>query len=180
MAAKLDAVKYTTCISTLLRRGQREQAQQLLEKMRMDFIQGNQDAQPNYCIYEMVISGWAGSYRKTKENHVVDGNRAECLLAHMWMLHETGIFDNIRPTMDAYSMVILAMKETKRPVKATNLLHQAEHLYKQGKLDSGPSKQTYYNCIKAWNESNCEDRKIKAAGLYDRMQQRCYGKGDNN
>jgi pentatricopeptide repeat protein len=161
-AARPDAIKYTTCISALAKKGQSDQAEALLDQMRADYLRGNEKAQPDSKVYEIVVNSCWGNK--------ADGARAERLLRQMWALHST--HRNIRPTSSTYRSVIVAMKKTNHPDRAEALLDEMDRFYVAGELDEGPSEQLFMTVINAWNNSQHADRKLRASKLYQRMQKR--------
>jgi pentatricopeptide repeat protein len=157
-AARLDVIKYTTCISALAKQGCPDQAEALLNKMRIDFVNGNDKAQPNAQIFEMVMQSWT--------NRV---DRVEHLLRQMWTLHDTQLFDHIRPTGNTYRRVLAAMKH--KPERAEALLWEMDRLYQSGKLNERPNKQVYQTVIHAWTNSNEKTRRVRAYQLQVKMEQ---------
>lgn len=170
-AARPDVIKYTTCICALARKGLPDQAEILLNKMRTDFLNGNDDARPDSKTYDIVISAWTGVCPDR-----VDGARAEYLLQQMWTLHNTDLFKEIRPTSRMYKRTIIALKH--RPERAEHLLFEMHHYHQAGKLSEGPDIQLYQTLIQAWEESNHPDRKKRARHLQAKMQHRLLPRSD--
>jgi len=172
-AACLDVIKYSTCISALAKQGYPENAEALLNQMRLDYLNGNQKARPDTKIFDVVVSAWSGGFGEKS-----DGARAESLLRQMWTLHETSEFSFIRPQAQTYRRIIVAMKRANRPDRAEALLEEMEQLKKAGKLDEGPDQQDYQTVINSWTNSHHDDRNIRASQLEVKMHQkfhkRCY------
>ena len=165
-AAKLDIIKYTTCIGALAREGLAYQAEILLKKMECDHRNGNKDARPDVKNFETVISSWSGFYGS---NHEIDENRAENLLRVMWTLAQQRAFTHIRPGVLAYTRVVEAMARKSHPERSENLLDEMVSLYKIGRLPAGPDLHTYHVVINAWVNSNRNDRLVRAGQLRTRM-----------
>ena len=169
-AACLDAIKYTTCISALARSGQPDKAEDLLSKMCGDFAAGNDKAEPDCKIYEIVVSAWTGYPTAGK----VDAGRADALLQHMWTLHNSGIYQDIRPSAKMYKRVVIAMKKAHRPKRAEELLFEMDSHAKKGSLKEGPGVEMYQTVINAWVDSKESDRKMRASDLQVKMLRRFH------
>jgi hypothetical protein len=59
---------------------QGDQAEALLNKMRLDYLHGNDKALPDATIFEMVLQSWTNNR---------DVDRVEHLLHQMWTLRGT-------------------------------------------------------------------------------------------
>lgn len=172
-AARLDVIKYTTCISALSHKGHAQLAEDLLNEMRRDFLEGNAKAEPNAKLYEFVIGAWTGEGKGSK----IDGYRAQELLHQMWAMHDNGSFRDIRPTIHTYSLVILAMTKTRHPDRANELLDQMERYYERGFIRTGGvnqklHRQLYQTVIHSWEHSRLADRKKSAQQLSVKMFRR--------
>lgn len=173
-AAKLDTIKYTTCISALAREGLSHQAELLLKKMECDHRNGNKHARPDVKNFETVISSWSGFYGA---HHVIDETRAENLLHGMWTLGQQQGFAHIRPGALAYARVIEAMARKRKPKRSETLLDEMISLNKTGRLPTGPDLHTYHVVIDAWMNSDSKDRDVRAGQLRSRMN-RQFGIGN--
>lgn len=165
-AAKLDTIKYTTCISALAREGFPHQAEILLKKMECDHRNGNKYALPDAKNFETVISSWSGFYGA---NHVIDELRAENLLRVMWTLGQQPAFAHIRPGVLAYTRVVEAMARKGDPERSETLLNEMVTLNKIGRLPAGPDLHTYHVVLDAWANSNRSDRYVRAGHLRTQM-----------
>ena len=161
-AARLDVIKYTTCISALSRVGHPEKAEELLMEMIADYREGNKNCQPDCKTFEVVIAAWCGLSKNTTK---VDGQRAEALLHKMWSLRESGEFRSLYPNATTYKRVILAMKTNRRPDRAEELLLEMDRFHRIGKLKERPDICLYQAVITSWRESKHKDRKMREETL---------------
>lgn len=173
-AAKLDTIKYTTCISALAREGFPHRAEILLKKMECDHRHGNKQARPDVKNFETVINSWSGFYGT---DHEIDETRAENLLRAMWTLGQQPAFAHIRPGVLAYTRVVEATAKRSDPERAENLLNEMIKLNKVGRLPVGPDLHTFHVVVDAWSNSERKDRLVRAGQLRTRMN-RHFGIGN--
>jgi pentatricopeptide repeat protein len=165
-AAKLDIIKYTTCISALAKEGLPHRAECLLKKMEYDHRNGNKSARPDAKNFEMIISSWSGFY---DTHHAVNEMRAEKLLQMMWTLGQQPAFAHIRPGVLAYTRVMEAMAKKNNPERSEKLLNEMVTFHKLGRLPAGPDVHTYHVAIDAWANSNRQEGLLRAGQLRTQM-----------
>lgn len=173
--ARLDVIKYTTCINALAKKGKCAEAQSLLNKMRVDFMHGNDKAQPDSKVFETVIACWC-AHTAVCGHGKKGAAQAEDMLYQMWQLHSTGKFATIRPTCSIYKRVIIAMKKSKQPERAEVLLDEACSLYSKGQLDEAPDEQMFQTVINSWKNSPSYQKMAHCSELEIKMRRFCKEK----
>lgn len=146
-AACPDIIKYTTIIAAMVRRGDRANADALLNAMVQDYIGGNFRARPDYKLFDTVI----GAYTVPAGNAPIDASRAEALLRRMWTLHDSGKFE-VRPRASTYKQVIVAYKKT------NNAKHAEALLWEMDDRKIPVDKKVFQTVLNAWHESHAHDK----------------------
>jgi len=165
-----DLIKYSTCINALAKGGDAKQAEALLEEMRMSFLTGNYEAQPDHRLYTTVIVAWTSQKSVGFGQRVRISRRADALLAKMWSLHHSGAFKNIQPTVHTYNHVIGYMKLAGRPDRAEDLLIEFNKYHFRGLFKKRAPPNMYRIVIQAWEGSRDEDRERHIAALAREMR----------
>lgn len=150
--------KYTTIISAYARNGDHTRAEELLNVMIDDFLNGNKRAKPDSQLFDTVISACTGGRTNCPTSIIkaADAFRAESVLRRMWSLHETGQLVGVRPQGTTYKYVIIGYKKSGNPCRAEELLWEMER-----KSVAKAHKQLFQTVLNAWHESHHHDKQRK-------------------
>jgi hypothetical protein len=86
-------------ISAFARAGKTERAEELLEEMYSDYLDGNDSAKPNVISFSAVLDAWSKSRSRDAPQ------RAEAILECMAQLHSSGGLDT-KPNIVSYNSEI--------------------------------------------------------------------------
>ena len=147
--------QYTTIISAYARKGDHVRAEEFLNIMIDDYLNGNNRAKADFQLFDTVISACTGGRTNCPPSTVksADAFRAEALLRRMWSLHESGQLVTVRPQGTTYKYVIVGYKKSGNPSRAEDLLWEMER-----KSVGKPQKQLFQTVINAWHESRHHDK----------------------
>jgi pentatricopeptide repeat protein len=138
----------------------------ILNRVLDQYLEGNNDLEPNVATWTIVISAWA-RLSKLHFNGVAD--KAEKLLKRMETLHEAGRI-SFKPDAVAYTVCVNAFafsKDRDGPSRAEDLLNELNEKF----LDGDDSMKVSARAIKAVMDSWIKKGEMdRAEDLLDRYE----------
>jgi len=116
---------------------------------------GHSDVGPDSVSYLLVLRTWVNSGRPNL------GQRVEWLLSKQWNDYDFSGDEKLRPSVDAYDLVIRAWASLKKPMNAERVLTELINLSGDGKSGGlQPTSESFNHIIRAWlavaNDGNIE------------------------
>jgi pentatricopeptide repeat protein len=181
-----------------------ERAEEVLDWTKDLHQQGVLSDPPDHHCYQLVLDAWT----KSKLSHA--GDRAEAMLSEMRgagtkitssaylkamkskpkraesLLHEMyGSYmqgkKELKPTAEAFWVVLQGLARSRSPERADNLLRQMKDLYQSGRLDTAkPTRQAYTVVMRSWAKSEHARAGDRAESLLREMQSQYLDDGDTS
>lgn len=144
-AARLDIIKYSTCITVLAEScHEPKRAEVLLRRMCDDYLKGNHNAKPPRRCFNIVMAAWS-RFSDVKAQDAAKG--AHGLFSFMLETYES---IHVDPDAYAYEMVITCWAKGNEILRADSMLHEMIRVYNLGKLNQAPKQKTFQTIISAW------------------------------
>jgi len=159
-------IVYNALISA--QNGDVNRAELLLHQMHNDFINGNDNVQPDTESFNNVLTQWL------KSGSPIAASRSDCIFQWFSQLSESGELQ-CAPNTTTFDLVISTLAQDwgpSNPLKVDRYLSLLKHHYKTGKPDCRPSVTSYNEAIRAWG-SNIDDPRsvLRAKALVDEMHE---------
>jgi hypothetical protein len=170
---------FTSLIDAYAQRNEWEassHADRILNQLLDQYMEGNDDLEPNIATWTIVINSWA---RLSKKNRKGAEERAGRLLKRMEDLHEAGRI-SCKPDAIAYVTCMNAYafsKSESGAEEAETILDEMNEFYLDGDDTMKPSARSIRVVIDAWVKNGDMSR---AEGMLDKYEEFLAGQGDLN
>ena len=155
VAARLEAIKFTTAIQAFARNNKVDQAHDLLMEMVALYQKGDKDCKVEVKVFHAVLAAWS---RHAEGN--VAAEKAAVLIGKLWDLNKKD--GRLKPNAHTYNFLLFCLKNAKQPRRAQGVLDEMKDFAAEKLLDE-PTATSYGAVLEAWHRSKdpCKDNKIR-------------------
>ena len=161
-AFRPDIITYTSLMKCWAESGRKQAAdrvEEIINKLHKRYKQGCEECKPDSTAYNVAINAIARS------NAPRAPERAEKLLNQMQKYCKQGKFNDLAPTVQSFTAVMLAWAHAGHPAQAEKMLKTMHDLEEAGVVGVSPTTITYSTCILAWSKSGLPDAGKRAEAL---------------